>query len=74
MLLVAVSLAVSVVPEGLPVVTTLILAFGVMRMAKRQALVKRLQAVEALGQADIIAVDKTGTLTRNEMVIRQVFY
>jgi len=73
MFLVAVSLAVSVIPEGLPIVSTLILAFGVMRMARRKALVKRLQAVEALGQASIIAVDKTGTITRNEMVIRQVF-
>ena len=73
MFLVAVTLAVSVIPEGLPIVSTLILAFGVMRMAKRKALVKRLQAVEALGQARVIAVDKTGTITRNEMVIRQVF-
>jgi Ca2+-transporting ATPase len=73
MFLVAVTLAVSVIPEGLPIVSTLILAFGVMRMARRKALVKRLQAVEALGQARVIAVDKTGTITRNEMVIRQVF-
>jgi Ca2+-transporting ATPase len=73
MFLVAVTLAVSVIPEGLPIVSTLILAFGVMRMARRNALVKRLQAVEALGQARVIAVDKTGTITRNEMVIRQVF-
>jgi Ca2+-transporting ATPase len=73
MFAVTVSLAVSVVPEGLPVVLTLILARGVWRMAKRNALVKKLQAVEALGQAQIIAVDKTGTLTRNEMVIRKVF-
>lgn len=69
----AVSLAVSIIPEGLPVVLTLILATGVWRMAKRNALVKKLHAVEALGQAKIIAVDKTGTLTRNEMVIRKVF-
>lgn len=73
MFAVTVSLAVSVVPEGLPVVLTLVLARGVWRMAKRNALVKRLQAVEALGQAQIIAVDKTGTLTRNEMVIRKVW-
>ncbi|KKW45440.1 MAG: putative cation transport ATPase [Candidatus Kaiserbacteria bacterium GW2011_GWA2_58_9] len=57
-----VSLAVSVIPEGLPIVMTLVLATGVWRMGKRNALVKRLAAVEALGQASVIAVDKTGTL------------
>ncbi|MEX1112434.1 MAG: HAD-IC family P-type ATPase [Candidatus Andersenbacteria bacterium] len=70
---VAVALAVSGVPEGLPVVVTLVLATGVWRMSKRNALVKRLQAVEALGQARIIAVDKTGTITRNQMVIERVY-
>ncbi len=69
----AVALAVSSVPEGLPVVITLVLATGVWRMSKHNALVKRLQAVEALGQARIIAVDKTGTLTRNQMVIEKVY-
>jgi len=68
-----VSLAVSVIPEGLPIVMTLVLASGVWRMTKRQVLVKKLQAVEALGQARIIAVDKTGTLTRNELVIKRVY-
>ena len=68
-----VSLAVSVIPEGLPIVMTLILATGVWRMSKRNALVKQLQAVEALGQASIIAVDKTGTITRNELVIQEVW-
>ena len=68
-----VSLAVSVVPEGLPIVMTLVLATGVWRMGKRNALVKRLAAVEALGQARIIAVDKTGTLTKNEMVVEKVY-
>ena len=68
-----VSLTVSVIPEGLPIVMTLVLATGVMRMSKRHALVKRLQAVEALGQARIIAVDKTGTLTRNELVVQKVY-
>lgn len=68
-----VSLSVSIVPEGLPIVVTLILAMGVWRMSKRNALVKKLQAVEALGQASIIAVDKTGTLTKNEMVIQRVY-
>ncbi len=68
-----VSLAVSVIPEGLPIVVTLILATGVLRMSKRNALVKKLQAVEALGQARIIAVDKTGTITKNELVIQKVY-
>jgi len=67
-----VSLAVSIIPEGLPIVITLVLATGVWRMSKRNALVKKLQAVEALGQARVIAVDKTGTITKNELVIREV--
>ena len=73
MFTVSVSLAVSIIPEGLPIVLTIVLATGVFRMAKRNAVVKRLQAVEALGQARVIAVDKTGTITKNEMVIREVF-
>lgn len=68
-----VSLAVSVIPEGLPIVITLVLATGVWRMSKRSALVKKLQAVEALGQASVIAVDKTGTITKNELVVREVW-
>ena len=72
MFVVAVSLAVSIIPEGLPVVLTIVLANGVFRMAKRNALVKRLQAVEALGQARVIAVDKTGTITKNEMVVKEI--
>jgi Ca2+-transporting ATPase len=73
MILSVVALSVSIIPEGLPVVITLVLAMGVWRMGKRNALVKKLQAVEALGQADIIAVDKTGTITKNELVIKKVF-
>lgn len=69
----AVALSVSIIPEGLPIVMTLVLATGVRRMSKRNVLVKRLQAVEALGQTKIIAVDKTGTLTRNEMIIQRVY-
>jgi len=69
----AVALSVSLIPEGLPIVMTLVLATGVWRMSKRNVLVKRLQAVEALGQTKVIAVDKTGTLTRNEMVIQRVY-
>jgi len=68
-----VSLAVSIIPEGLPIVTTLVLATGVWRMSKRNALVKKLQAVEALGQARVIAVDKTGTLTKNEILLQEVY-
>ncbi len=73
MFITAVSLAVSIIPEGLPIVMTLVLATGVWRMSKQNALVKRLQAVEALGQARVIAVDKTGTITKNEMVIQKVY-
>ncbi len=68
-----VSLAVSIIPEGLPVVMTLVLATGVWRMSKQNVLIKRLHAVEALGQARVIAVDKTGTITQNEIVIQKVF-
>ncbi|MBI4094809.1 MAG: HAD-IC family P-type ATPase [Candidatus Liptonbacteria bacterium] len=71
--LTVVSLSVSIIPEGLPIVITLVLANSVWRMAKRNALVKRLQAVEALGQAKIIAVDKTGTVTKNEMMVRELY-
>ena len=73
MFTVVVSLSVSIIPEGLPIVITLVLATGVWRMSKRNALVKKLQAVEALGQAQVIAVDKTGTITKNELVVRQVW-
>ncbi len=73
MLATVVSLAVSVIPEGLPIVITLVLATGVRRMSKQNALVKKLQAVESLGEAQIIAVDKTGTITKNEMTVQKVF-
>lgn len=69
----SVAIAVSLIPEGLPVVITLILALGVYKMAKRNALVKNMQAVEALGQATVIAVDKTGTITKNELMIQRVW-
>lgn len=69
----AVAVAVSLVPEGLPVVITLVLSTGAYRMAKQNALVKKLGAVEALGQANIIATDKTGTITKNELMVERVY-
>ncbi len=68
-----VSLSVSIIPEGLPIVMTLVLATGVWRMSKRNALIKKLHAVEALGQARVIAVDKTGTITKNEISLQKVY-
>lgn len=70
----AIGVSASLVPEGLPATVSIALAIGVQKMARRKAIMRRLSAVETLGEANVIVTDKTGTLTKNQMTVKEIFY